>query len=355
MAKKVARKGKNKASKKYASFSGRMVMIGFGSIGQGVMPLIFRHIDIKPEQITVISAEDRGGLKELKKFGVTFIRKRLTRENFRQTLERRVGKGDFVVNLSVEVASTALVEFCQEQGALYIDTCIEPWPGGYTDPNLSVSLRSNYALRENMLKLAPKYRGGPTAVIAHGANPGMTTFGYTEAGELRAAIDVLAKRGDVAPTRFGVWGYNLGAYAALSEAEDDPRVRALIIDSVYDQPPLMVKIQVDKTGLGVFPLMARSAEWSFEWLNYQFRQTPPLSKRLSRLAGMPKVFIQAVDEPTLAQSTRDLFLKAPEPREQVILPRGNFPSMQDEDKRAYENRVVSFFLLRLPPITHPLP
>jgi pimeloyl-ACP methyl ester carboxylesterase len=186
--------------------------------------------------------------------------------------------------------------------------------------------------------------------VAHGANPGMTTFGYSEAGELRAAIDVLAKRGDVDPVRFGVWGYNLGAYAALSEAEDDPRVRALVIDSVYDEPSLMVKIQVDKTGLGVFPLMARSAEWSFEWLNHQFRKTPPLSKRLSRLEGVPKVFIQAVDEPTLAQSTRDLFLKAPEPREQVILPRGNFPSMQDEDKRAYENRVVSFFLLRLPPI-----
>ena len=190
--------------------------------------------------------------------------------------------------------------------------------------------------------------------VAHGANPGMTTFGYTEAGELRAAIDILAKRGDVDPGRFGVWGYNLGAYAALSEAEDDPRVRALVLDSVYDQPSLMVKIQVDKTGLGVFPLMARSAELSFEWLNHQFRQTPPLSKRLNRLAGVPKVFIQAVDEPTLAQSTRELFLKAPEPREQVILPHGNFPSMQDEDKRAYENRVVSFFLLRLPPITHPV-
>jgi len=59
MAKKVARKSK-KTSRKLISFSGRMVMIGFGSIGQGVLPLIFRHIDIKPEQITVISAEDRG-------------------------------------------------------------------------------------------------------------------------------------------------------------------------------------------------------------------------------------------------------------------------------------------------------
>ena len=92
----------------------------------------------------------------MKKYGVTFIRKRLTRDNLRQTLDRPVGKGDFVVNLSVEVASTALVEFCQEKGALYLDTCIEPWPGGYTDPNLSVSRRSNYALRETMLKLEPE-------------------------------------------------------------------------------------------------------------------------------------------------------------------------------------------------------
>ncbi|MGE0422128.1 MAG: homospermidine synthase [Reyranellaceae bacterium] len=161
-------------SKKVA-FSGRMVMIGFGSIGQGVMPLILRHIAVKPSQITVISAEDRGGLPELERFGITFIRKRLTRANYRSELSKLVSKGDFIVNLSVEVASTALIEFAQEKGALYIDTCIEPWPGGYTDPNLSVSQRSNYALRETALKLRPKYRGGPTAVIAHGANPGLVS------------------------------------------------------------------------------------------------------------------------------------------------------------------------------------
>ena len=95
----MAKKSKKKAYKKHVAFGGRMVMIGFGSIGQGVLPLIFRHIDIKPEQITVISAEERGGEKELKKFGVTFIRKRLTEANLRQTLDKRVGPGDFVVNL----------------------------------------------------------------------------------------------------------------------------------------------------------------------------------------------------------------------------------------------------------------
>ena len=171
----MAKKSKKKVFKKHVAFGGRMVMIGFGSIGQGVLPLIFRHIDIKPEQITIVSAEDRGGLKETERYDVKFIKKRLTQENFRQVLDKRIGKGDFLVNLSVEVASTALVEFCQEKGTLYIDTCIEPWPGGYTDPNLSVSRRSNYALRETMLALKPKYEGGPTAVIAHGANPGLVS------------------------------------------------------------------------------------------------------------------------------------------------------------------------------------
>ena len=63
---------------------------------------------------------------------------------------------------------------------------------------------------------------------------------------------------------------------------------------------------------------------------------------------MPVLFIQALDDPELAAITRQMFLKAPEPREQVILAHGNFVSLNDDDKRTYENRIVSFFLLRLP-------
>jgi homospermidine synthase len=159
---------------KYVGFKGRMVMIGFGSIGQGVLPLILRHIDMKPSQLTIVTAEDRGK-DEAKKFGITFVKKRLTQQNYLSVLGPLVGNGDFIVNLSVEVASTALIEFAQKVGARYIDTCIEPWPGGYTDPDLSVSQRSNYALRENALTLRKKYANGPTAVIGHGANPGLVS------------------------------------------------------------------------------------------------------------------------------------------------------------------------------------
>jgi hypothetical protein len=183
---------------------------------------------------------------------------------------------------------------------------------------------------------------------AHGTSTGVTTFGYREVDELRAALDTLSKRSDVDPSRFGLWGYNLGAYAALREAEIDKRVRALVLDSVYDKPEQMVKVGVEKNGLGGFPLMVRAAETSFEYLNYQHRNDPPLSAKLGALQGVPTLYIQALDDPELADTTSKLFLKAPEPREQAIIPHGNFANMNDDDKQSYENRIVSFFLLRLP-------
>lgn len=182
----------------------------------------------------------------------------------------------------------------------------------------------------------------------HGAIAGVTTFGYRESDEVRAAIDTIAKRNDVDPARFGLWGYNLGAYAALREAEKDDRVRAMVLDSVYDYPKQMVKIGVEKTGVGGFPLMVKSAQTTFEWLNYAYKDDPPLSGNLKKLNGVPILFIQATDDPELGNITRNIFLKAPDPREQAIIAHGNFVNLPDDEKREYENRVVSFFLTRLP-------
>ena len=110
----------------------------------------------------------------------------------------------------------------------------------------------------------------------------------------------------------------------------------------------MVKIGVEKTGVGGFPMMVKSAQTCFEWLNYAYKNDPPLSARLKALNGAPVLFIQAADDPELASITRDMFLKAPEPREQAIIAHGNFVNLPDDEKRTYENRVVSFFLTRLP-------
>ncbi len=155
-------------------FTGRIVILGFGSIGQGVLPLILRHIAIEPARITIVTAGQQGQA-EAAELGVRFVLEPLTRENYTSVLEPLLGAGDFLLNVSVEVSSVALVALCQARGALYLDTCIEPWPGGYTDTTLSPSLRSNYALRETALKLRAQHPKGPTAVLTHGANPGLVS------------------------------------------------------------------------------------------------------------------------------------------------------------------------------------
>jgi homospermidine synthase len=158
----------------HAPLAGRLVIVGFGSIGQGVLPLILRHIGIAPERITIVTAEPRGH-QVAAEYGVKFIETALTRENYRAVLEPLLAPGDFLLNVSVDVSSVALIELCQANGTLYLDTCIEPWPGGYNDPNLSPSQRSNYALRESALVVRRRHAGGPTAVLTHGANPGLVS------------------------------------------------------------------------------------------------------------------------------------------------------------------------------------
>ena len=97
---------------------------------------------------------DDSGSAEAEHFGVKRINEALTRDNFRRILAPLIGRGDFLLNVSVDVSSIALIRFCWEKGAMYLDTCLEPWAGGYTDPTLSAARRTNYALREEALGAA---------------------------------------------------------------------------------------------------------------------------------------------------------------------------------------------------------
>jgi homospermidine synthase len=178
----------------HREFSGRIVIIGFGSIGQGVLPLILRHIGVAPTRVTIVSADD-AGREEAERYGVEFLTRALTLDNYRGVLAPRIGRGDFLLNVSVEVSSIALIELAWEQGALYLDTCIEPWPGGYTDPGVPAAERTNYALRERALGLRSRAERRPTAVLTHGANPGLVSH-FVKQGLLDIAADTGVAAGE---------------------------------------------------------------------------------------------------------------------------------------------------------------
>ncbi len=176
-------------AEKHASFDGRLVMVGFGSIGQAALPLILRHIDLSPERILILAADDHGQ-KVADEYGVKLAVNPLEPDNYQEILEPLLDKGDFLLNLSVDVSSAGLIEWCLPREVFYLDASIEPWAGGYTDSSLSPVARSNYALREQVLELKRKHPRATTAAVTHGANPGLISH-WVKQGMVNVARDVL--------------------------------------------------------------------------------------------------------------------------------------------------------------------
>ncbi len=161
-------------ARKHARLPGKLVFVGFGSVGQGALPLLLRHLDIRKDGVRIVNADDRGAA-EAAAYGIPYRVEPLTPENWRATLDQIIEPGDFLLNVSVDVSSVDLIDYCMAHGAMYLDTCIEPWAGGYTDASLPVARRTNYALRENARALNAKYANGPTVILTHGANPGLVS------------------------------------------------------------------------------------------------------------------------------------------------------------------------------------
>lgn len=176
----------------HARIDGALVMIGFGSIGRGVLPLIERHIGFDRERFTVI--EPSGEFAHLlAEHGVRHLQVALTAANFAEVLRGLFPDGrGMIVNLSVDVDSIELMKLAQAMGVQYIDTVVEPWPGFYFGSSLPNAERTNYPLRERVRELGKAYAGGPTAVSCCGANPGMVSWLLKEA-LLRLAADTGVK------------------------------------------------------------------------------------------------------------------------------------------------------------------
>jgi homospermidine synthase len=216
----------------HARFGGPIVMIGFGSIGRGTLPLILRHIACDPARITVIDPKDDDRAM-VEAAGARFVKAAVTRANHRELLLPllRVDGGQaFMVNLSVDVSSTAMMDLCKDTGALYIDTVVEPWLGHYTDPSLSMAQRTNYALREDVLHLRRSRPGGPTAVSCCGANPGMVSWFVKQAllnlaADMNIEVETPSRREDWAllMQRLGVQGIHIAERDTQRARNPKPR------------------------------------------------------------------------------------------------------------------------------------
>ncbi len=176
-------------------FRGKILMIGFGSVAQCALPILRKLVDMPAANITVIDFEDKS--KELREFtlqGVNFVRERVTKENLGSTLGKYVGKGDLLIDLAWNIDCCELLQWCHDHDVLYINTSIELWDP-YADAATQHPTEKTLYHRHMQIRsmIAGWQEKGVTAVIEHGANPGLISH-WTKRGLIDIATRGLAEK-----------------------------------------------------------------------------------------------------------------------------------------------------------------
>jgi len=156
----------------------RVLVLGCGSVAQCTVPLLIRDLPIRPDQVTVVDfVDNRARLAGPIAAGVTYQQDRVTRDNLDEFLAARVGEGDLLLDLAWNIDNPTILQWCRDHGVRYLNTSVELWDPYdelTTTPPLERTLYVRHmALRR--MKAAWPDNAGATAIVEHGANPGLVS------------------------------------------------------------------------------------------------------------------------------------------------------------------------------------
>ncbi len=173
-------------------FGGRLLMIGCGGVAQCAVPLVLRHLDMPAAKVTIMDFVDhRPRVKDALQRGVKYVFNRVTKQNYKKLLAKYAGPGDMIMDLAWNIHCWEILDWCRKHEVLYVNTSIEEWdPYGdekRTDPTRYTLYARHMKLRKRMAK---HWKGekGTTAIVDHGANPGLVSH-FTK----KALIDIAKK------------------------------------------------------------------------------------------------------------------------------------------------------------------
>lgn len=150
----------------------RIVIVGFGNIGQALLPLLSIHFPTHDLYIFEKDA-DLTHREICARYSAHLSEQQVTDKNYRTLIGPLLREGDYLLNLATSVSTCDLIRLAQTHGAFYLDTCIDPWEYAHTASGIQTS---NYELRERVRDLRGESQGLATAVVAHGANPGFVSI-----------------------------------------------------------------------------------------------------------------------------------------------------------------------------------
>ncbi|MGE5326017.1 MAG: alpha/beta hydrolase [Deltaproteobacteria bacterium] len=210
---------------------------------------------------------------------------------------------------------------------------------GY-DSNRSEMLSVATVLQENHFNVYLfNYRGTKPISLT-------TDMGGRETAILADAVENLLKQPGVNGNRIGLYGKNVGGYAAMQVAAQNPAVKALALDNVYNRPLDMFNTEIDQV-LGSTKLFRVVMDAEFRLLNFGSKPAP-ISEILPKLDPIPKYFISGRDVPLLANATEGFYDRAAQPKQLLLMDHTQPGLMNGTEKKEYENQILMFFLQNLP-------
>lgn len=170
-------------------FLNKVLVIGYGSVARCALPILLKHIEIPLKNITVIDFVDkRIALKPYIRRGLKYFQEKVTPINMAQLLSKYVSAGGLVIDLAWNIDTADMISWCHENKVLYANTSVEEWDP-YSDIHKKTLFeKSLYYKQMEIRRITSTWRDGPTAVVDHGANPGLISH-FTRQG----LIDIAKK------------------------------------------------------------------------------------------------------------------------------------------------------------------
>jgi homospermidine synthase len=164
----------------------RVLVLGCGSVAQAVVPLLLRDLDVEPARITVVDMLDnRGRIADAVASGVRYEQDRVTPENLDAFLGARVAEGDLLLDLAWNIDNPTILQWCRDHGVRYLNTSVELWDPYDALVDTPPLERTLYVRHMNLRRMIAgwPHNKGATAVVEHGANPGLVSHWVKQALE----------------------------------------------------------------------------------------------------------------------------------------------------------------------------
>jgi homospermidine synthase len=157
-------------------FNNKVLILGAGSVSQSVLPLLIEHL-VDATQITIMDQRDnRSRVQDALNKGATYVQDVINRDNLDAQLSKYLKAGDFLLDLAWNIDANTILTWCHDHGVLYLNTSVEEWDPYEGGANKHPLERTLYYRHMRMREMKSKWtKTGPTAIVEHGANPGLVS------------------------------------------------------------------------------------------------------------------------------------------------------------------------------------